>query len=146
MHLDFSDALILYVLKNERCSVLSIHHYQQIANPSCDDMLKSFHHYEDSQYQMSDAEVMTIVIVAMFYPHSNFKLASRYPFEQGYMPKMLSACHFNRRRHHITDLFLTLFLRLGEIWKKLNVVLLVPACSLNFFWQVGTWVNHPEPT
>jgi hypothetical protein len=33
---------------------------------------------------------------------------------------MLSRSRFNRRLHRIADLFLTLFLRLGEAWKKLN--------------------------
>jgi hypothetical protein len=33
---------------------------------------------------------------------------------------MLSRSRFNRRLHNIADLFLTLFLRLGEIWKQLN--------------------------
>jgi hypothetical protein len=83
-------------------------------------MLKSLHHYEDRQCQMSDAEVMTTAIIAMLYFKGNFSLASRYLFEQGYIPKMLSASRFNRRLHRIAELFLTLFLRLGETWKKLN--------------------------
>jgi len=33
---------------------------------------------------------------------------------------MLSRSRFNRRLHRIADLFLTLFLRLGETWKQLN--------------------------
>lgn len=86
----------------------------------CDDMLKSLHHYEDSQCQMSDAEVMTTAIVAGLFFRSNFSLASRFLYEKGYIPKMLSASRFNRRLHRIADLFLTLFLRLGETWKKLN--------------------------
>lgn len=86
----------------------------------CDDMLKSLHHYEDAQCQMSDAEVMTTAIVAILFFRSNFSLASRFLFEQGYIPRMLSASRFNRRLHRISDLFLTLFLRLGETWKKLN--------------------------
>lgn len=86
----------------------------------CADMLKSLHHHEDSQSQMSDAEVMTTAIVAMLYFRGNFSLASRYLFEQRYIPRMLSASRFNRRLHRIADLFLTLFLRLGETWKKLN--------------------------
>ena len=85
-----------------------------------DDMLKALHHYEDKQRQMSDAEVMTTAIVAMLYFKGNFGLASRYFYEHGYIPKMLSASRFNRRLHRIADLFLTLFLRLGETWKKLN--------------------------
>ena len=43
----------------------------------CDDMLKALHHYEDSQCQMSDAEVMTTAIVAMLYFKGNFCLASQ---------------------------------------------------------------------
>lgn len=86
----------------------------------CDDMLKSLHHYEDRQCQMSDAEVMTTAIVAMLYFKGNFCLASWYLYEHRYIPNMLSRSRFNRRLHRIADLFLTLFLRLGETWKKLN--------------------------
>ena len=86
----------------------------------CDDMLKSLHHYEDTQCQMTDAEVMTTAIVAMLYFQGNFCLASRYLVEYHYIPNMLSKSRFNRRLHRLADLFLTLFLRLGETWKKLN--------------------------
>jgi len=41
-------------------------------------------------------------------------------YEYGYIPNMLSRSRYNRRLHRIADLFLTLFLRLGETWKKLN--------------------------
>ena len=86
----------------------------------CADMLKSLHHYEDRQCQMSDAEVMTTAIIAMLYFKGNFCLASRYMYEQRYIPNMLSRSRFNRRLHRIAELFLTLFLRLGETWKQLN--------------------------
>ena len=48
----------------------------------CADMLKSLHHYEDRQCQMSDAEVMTTAIIAMLYFKGNFRLASQYLYEQ----------------------------------------------------------------
>ena len=86
----------------------------------CADMLKSLHHYEDRQCRMSDAEVMTTAIIAMLYFKGNFCLASWYLYEHRYIPNMLSRSRFNRRLHRIADLFLTLFLRLGETWKKLN--------------------------
>lgn len=86
----------------------------------CVDMLKSLQHYEDAQCQMSDAEVMTTAIIAMLYFKGNFSLASGYMYEQNYIPKMLGKSRFNRRLHRIADLFLTLFLRLGETWKQLN--------------------------
>jgi hypothetical protein len=84
------------------------------------DMLTALHHHEDQQRQMSDAEIMTTAIVAMLYFKGNFCLASRFLYEGNYIPGMLSKSRFNRRLHAISDLFLTLFLRLGESWKQLN--------------------------
>jgi hypothetical protein len=69
---------------------------------------------------MSDAEVMTTAIIAMLYFKGNFRLASQYLYEQRYIPNMVSRSRFNRRLHRIADLFLTLFLQLGETWKNLN--------------------------
>jgi len=86
----------------------------------CDDMLKGLHHFEDQQRQMSDAEVMTTAITAMLYFKGNFCHASRFLFDAHYIPGMLSKSRFNRRLHAIAELFLTLFFRLGETWKKLN--------------------------
>lgn len=86
----------------------------------CDDMLKALHHYEDGQCQMTDAEVMTTAIIAVLYFRGNFRLASQYLYEHNYIPNMLSKSRFNRRLHRIADLFIILFLRLGETWKKLN--------------------------
>jgi hypothetical protein len=69
---------------------------------------------------MTDAEVMTTAIIARLYFKGNFCLASRYLYEYPYIPKMLSKSRFNRKLHRISELFLILFLRLGETWKKLN--------------------------
>lgn len=86
----------------------------------CDDMLKAIHHYEDPQCQMSDAEVMTTAITAMWYYGGNYARACEFLQEQGYIPHMLSASRFSRRLHRIKDLFLMLFATLGEYWKALN--------------------------
>ena len=86
----------------------------------CEDMLKSLHHHEDAQRKMSDAEVMTTALVAVLYFKGNFLMASRFMYDMGYIPNMLSKSRFNRRLHAISELFLTLFLRLGERWKNLN--------------------------
>lgn len=86
----------------------------------CADMLKALHHQEDKQRQMSDAEIMTTALVAMLYFKGNFCLSSRFLYEGRYIPRMLSRSRFNRRLHAIADLFLTLFLQLGEQWKALN--------------------------
>jgi hypothetical protein len=86
----------------------------------CDDMLKAMHQHQDAQFQMTDAEVMTTAIIAMLYFKGNFRLTSQYLYEHRYIPNMLSRSRFNRRLHRLAELFLTLFLRLGEIWKNLN--------------------------
>ena len=86
----------------------------------CADMLEALQHREDRQCRMTDAEVMTTAIVAMLYFGGNFRLASQYMCEHRYIPMMLSRSRFNRRVHRVADLFLTLFVRLGEHWKQLN--------------------------
>ena len=86
----------------------------------CDDLLKALHHVEDQQSQMKDAEVMTAAIVAMLYFRGNFRMSCQFLCAYGYMPHMLSRSRFCRRLHRISDLFLTLFLSLGEYWKVLN--------------------------
>ncbi len=86
----------------------------------CDDLLKALHHHEDSQSQMSDAEVMTTAIVAALRFRGNFESACHFLQESGDIPKMLGKSRFNRRVHRIQDLFLTLFRVLGETWKELN--------------------------
>ena len=86
----------------------------------CDDMLKALQHYEDLQTQMKDAEVMTTAITAALNFGGNFEQARKHLKEAGYIPKMLSKSRFNRRVHRIHEMFLTLFLLLGETWKELN--------------------------
>ena len=86
----------------------------------CDDILKGLQHYEDPQRKMSDAEVMTTVIVAALYFAGNQEKARVFLEEHGYIPEMLEKSRFNRRLHKISDLFLTVFDLLGEVWKQLN--------------------------
>ena len=86
----------------------------------CDDLLKAFHHREDAQCQMSDAEVMTTALVAALYFRGNFESARGFLHEQGYILHMLSKSRFLRRLKRIRPLLLTLFSVLGETWKELN--------------------------
>lgn len=86
----------------------------------CDDVLKGLHHYEDPQRKMSDAEIMTTAIVAALYFGGNHEKARVFLKAHGYIPKMLEKSRFNRRLHKISELFLTVFNLLGEVWKQLN--------------------------
>lgn len=86
----------------------------------CDDILKGLHHYEDPQRKMSDAEIMTTAIVAALYFCGNHEKARMFLKAHGYIPAMLGKSRFNRRLHKISELFLTVFNLLGEVWKQLN--------------------------
>jgi hypothetical protein len=86
----------------------------------CDDLLKALRHHEDPQCRMSDAEIMTVAIVAALHFRGNFELARYMLNEQGYLPVVLSRSRFNRRLHRLADLFLVLFDLLGETWRDLN--------------------------
>lgn len=86
----------------------------------CDDLLQALGHKDDSQCQMSGAEVMTVAIVAALHYGGNFATARQMLHEQGYMPRMLSASRLNRRLHRIKPLFLSLFAVLAEQFKQWN--------------------------
>jgi len=77
-------------------------------------------HQEDAQCQMSDAEVMTVALVAALNHRGNFVKASAMLSQQGYMPVMLSRSRFSRRLHRVKALLLTLFAHLGEYFKTVN--------------------------
>ena len=55
-----------------------------------DDMLKGFRYQEDPQCQMSDAEVMTVAIIACLYFGGNYTQARELMHSQGYITRMLS--------------------------------------------------------
>lgn len=86
----------------------------------CDDMLKGFHHQEDVQCKMSDAEVLTTAIIAALYFGGNYTQSRRLLQSQGYIPRMLKKSRFSRRLHRIKPYFLTLFKVLAEHWKSMN--------------------------
>jgi hypothetical protein len=86
----------------------------------CDDLLKALYHHEDPQCQMSDAEILTIALVAALHFGGNQAKASRFLYEIGYMKHMLSRSRFNRRLHRLANLVWTMLHQLGETWKTLN--------------------------
>ncbi len=86
----------------------------------CDDLLKAMQHREDVQCQMSDAEVMTVALVAALKFSGSFVDAAEMLAEQGYMPVMLSRSRFSRRLHRVKPLFLMLFAHLSEYFKLMN--------------------------
>ncbi len=84
------------------------------------DMLQALRHRDDAQCHLTDAEVMTIALVAALFFGGNYALTCTFLHEQKYMRRMLSPSRFSRRLHRVKDLFLTLFAFLGEYWKNVN--------------------------
>ena len=69
---------------------------------------------------MSDAEVMTTGLVAMWFCRGNVEAARALLSTPRYVPHRLSRSRVNRRLHRLTALFLMLFDLLGCTWKQLN--------------------------
>lgn len=86
----------------------------------CADLLKAMEQRDDSQCQMTEAEVMTVGIVAALFFGGNYSLSRLFLKEQGYIPGMLGKSRFSRRIHRVKPMFLTLFSVMGETWKELN--------------------------
>jgi hypothetical protein len=68
----------------------------------CADLLAGLRHRDDPQCQLTDAEIMTIAVVAALFFGGNYALTCL------------------RRVHRIKDLFLTLFAVLADYWKAMN--------------------------
>src|SRR3712207_5875869 len=82
----------------------------------CDDFLKAMRHRDDPQVRLSTAEVMTVSLVAAAFFVGNIDKTRLFLGEYGYMPRMISKSHLNRRLHAIEPaLWQGLFTLLAEI-------------------------------
>lgn len=86
----------------------------------CDDLLKWQNHRDDVQCQVSDAEVMTIGLVAALYFGGNQALAGVFLSEQGYIGRQLSRSRLCRRLQRARKHYAALFGVLGEFFKASN--------------------------
>ena len=92
----------------------------------CDDLLKALQHGEDRQCRVSDAEILTVALVAALYFGGHFQRANEFLHEQGYLPRRLGASRFNRRIHRCVPFGLPLFHGLAALGHQLR------ACSSSF--------------
>lgn len=67
----------------------------------CEEFLKAMHHRDDPQVRLSTAEVMTVPLVASSFFGANIDKTRRFLHEHGYIKKMISKSHLNRRIHAI---------------------------------------------
>jgi hypothetical protein len=87
----------------------------------CDDFLKAINHRDDPQVRLTTAEVMTVPLVAATFFGGNVEKTRRFLHEYGYMNKMISKSHLNRRIHAIEPaLWRMLFELFAQVFKQRN--------------------------
>ena len=83
-----------------------------------DDFLLDLGHREPPERAVSDAEILTVALVAARAYDGNSEAAWRFLLDHGYMRRRLSRGRFNRRLYDVLPLAEQLFRWLGEIWKR----------------------------
>lgn len=86
-----------------------------------DDILKSMNYKEPESRKTSDAEIITVVLIAAQYFAGNIEKSLCFVRSTGLMPCMLSKSRFNRRLHKIGELLSELFFYVGQAVKELNI-------------------------
>jgi hypothetical protein len=86
-----------------------------------DDLLINLAHKEPDNRNMSDAEIITTVLVAGIYFSGHHEKAMSYMKSTGMVTHMLSKSRFNRRFHQIRELVIDLFFQLSTLIKELNI-------------------------
>ena len=105
---------------------------------TCDDVIKNLAIKEDSQVQMTMAEVMTTAIISTIQYSGNLEKARRALKKDTYIPNMLSKSQLNRRLHRIgTEAWTAVLNRLSSEFAKHNIKdefivdsFPIPACKL----------------
>lgn len=88
-----------------------------------DDILKSMNHNEPQSRKTSDAEIITVVLLAAGYFAGNIEKSLCFVRCTGLMPNMLGKSRFNRRLHQIGELLCELFFHVGEAVKGLSLTI-----------------------
>ena len=79
-----------------------------------DDILKSMSYKEPETRKTTDAEIITVVLIAAQYFAGNIEKSLCFVRTTGLMPKMLGKSRFNRRLHQIGELLSELFFHVGQ--------------------------------
>jgi Transposase DDE domain len=86
-----------------------------------DDLLKKLVHNEPENRNMSDAEIITTVLVSAIYFSGHHEKAMSFMRSTGMVTHMLSKSRFNRRLHQVRELVVDLFFQLSSLIKELNI-------------------------
>jgi hypothetical protein len=81
-----------------------------------DDTMRSLNHRSHLLAKVSDAEVLTVAVVAAKYFHNNHERALWMLTHLGYLSEPLSTSRFNRRLHAVADWLRLILDTLGELF------------------------------
>ncbi len=83
-----------------------------------DDTMRSLNHRSHQLAKVSDAEVLTVAVVAAKYFHNNHERALWVLTQLGYLSQRLSTSRFNRRLHAVADWLRLTLETLGELFAQ----------------------------
>jgi hypothetical protein len=86
-----------------------------------DDILKSMNHKEPESRKTTDAEIITVVLLAAGYFAGNIEKSLCFVRCTGLMPHILGKSRFNRRLHKIGEFLSELFFYTGQAIKDMNL-------------------------
>ena len=86
----------------------------------CAEFLEYMNHQDHPDSEMSDAEVLTVALVAVLYCGGNYAQARRWLGVPHYIPRMLSKSQFSRRLNRLPPLLPSLFRLVAEQFKSDN--------------------------
>jgi len=97
-----------------------------------DDRLKAWAIPQHSLQQMSDAEIITVAMVAALYFHNHHERALWVLYHSGYLSQALSTSRFNRRLHRLAEVLYAVLDILADLWRQGEVFILdslpLPVC------------------
>ena len=73
------------------------------AHAVMDDVMKALNHCDHKLAKVSDAEILTVALVAAKYFHNNHERALCVMHGMGYLTNRLSTSRFNRRLHNFSQ-------------------------------------------
>ncbi|MBO1346294.1 MAG: hypothetical protein EBE86_002310 [Hormoscilla sp. GUM202] len=87
----------------------------------CDELLKALNIKEDPQVKMTNAEVMTVGLVAAYFFGGHHDRARQFMAEHNYIKNLLSKSRLNLRLHKIDETtWMCLFQAMAQVFKELN--------------------------
>ncbi len=99
-----------------------------------DDTMRSLNHHSHQLAKVTDAEVLTVAVVAARYFHNNHESALWTLIRLGYLSERLSTSRFNRRLRAIADWLRLTVETLGELFAQGAVFIVdsmpLPVCRL----------------